>query len=114
METPQPLPVTVEELKARYLRACGLKQTVNWERIVECFQRWAAAMNIEVSAIVRVEGVEQLKKTATAAQAAWNESAPNVSKVKTVMGSVFKAWAALRDRGGLKEIGALQGTERVE
>jgi hypothetical protein len=57
--------VTTEELKERYKRACGLKQTVNWGKIVECFQQWAAAMKIDASAIVRVEGVEQLKAAAT-------------------------------------------------
>lgn len=108
METPQPLPVTVEELKARYLRACELKQTVNWERIVECFQRWAAAMNIEVSAIVRVEGVEQLKKTTMAAQAAWDASIPNDAIVKTAMVSTVQAWAALQEHGELQEIDALK------
>lgn len=61
METPQTLPGTVEELKERYIRACGLKQMVDWERIVECFQQWAAAIKIEVSAVVRLEEAEQIK-----------------------------------------------------
>jgi hypothetical protein len=56
--------VTTEELKERYKRACGLKQTVNWGKIVECFQQWAAAMKIEASAIVRIENAEQLKAAA--------------------------------------------------
>jgi hypothetical protein len=60
-------PVTADELKERYLRACELKQTVNWEKIVDCFQRWASAFKLEVSTIVRLEGIEQVKKASRAA-----------------------------------------------
>ena len=64
MEVPRISQVTVEELKERYKHACTLKQAVNWEKIVKCFQLWAAGMNIEASAIVRVEGAEQLSAAA--------------------------------------------------
>jgi hypothetical protein len=64
MTLPRFPPVTADELKERYLRACELKQTVNWEKIVDCFRRWAAAFKIEVSTIGRLEDVERLKETA--------------------------------------------------
>jgi hypothetical protein len=63
LDLPPVSSVTAEELKERYIRACGLKQTVNWGKIVECFQHWAEAVKIETPAIVRVERAEQLKAT---------------------------------------------------
>ena len=64
METPLTMPLTAVNLRRRFLRACELKQTVDWGKIVDCFQRWAMGSKIEVSAIVRIEGIEQLKETA--------------------------------------------------
>lgn len=74
---------TGEELKERYLRACELKQTVNWNKIEGYFRRWAAAFEIEVSAIVRVETLEQLKTASLAAWDMWdaNRNCSNVTKV---------------------------------
>jgi hypothetical protein len=56
--------ITAPELKDRYLRASRLKQAVDWVRIESCLRRWAAALDIQVSAIVRIETVEELRMNA--------------------------------------------------
>lgn len=58
--------VTADELKQRYFRACELNRRVDWERICACIRRWAAAFDIPVPRIIRVENSEQLKKNAGA------------------------------------------------
>ncbi len=75
-----------DKLKERFSRACELKQPVNWAKIVDCFQRWAAGLDIKVSAIVRIEGVEQLKEIAIEAcetRTGWNELALSCPLFKT-------------------------------
>jgi hypothetical protein len=62
--------VTTDELKERFIRACDLKQTVNWDKIAGYFRRWAAGCKIETSSIVRIETAAQLKKAELAAWAA--------------------------------------------
>lgn len=113
METPPTLLVTVDELKERHRRACELKQAVNWEKIVACFQKFAVALGIEVSAIVRVEGVEHLRKASNDANAAWDASAPNDHKINEYMGKAGYAWIALRSRGSLKVIDAFQESHEL-
>lgn len=68
-EIPPVRTVTADELKDRYFRACELNRRVNWERICGCIRRWAAAFDIPVPRIIRVENSEQLKKTASVARA---------------------------------------------
>jgi hypothetical protein len=80
METSKPLPVTADDLKRRFLRACELTQVVNWEKIVECLQQWMAVMKIEAAPIVRIESVEQYLKAlriGSAAKQACRPRAPN-------------------------------------
>ncbi|MGZ4961769.1 MAG: DUF6745 domain-containing protein [Limisphaerales bacterium] len=63
-EMPLVRTVTADELKDRYFRACELNRRVDWERIVTCIRRWAAAFDIPVPRLIQVENSEQLKKTA--------------------------------------------------
>src|ERR1039457_548968 len=70
METPQTLSLRAEELKERFVRACEMKQAVNWEIIVACFQQWAAVMRIEGTPVVQIEGSEQNLKASEMAGAA--------------------------------------------
>ncbi len=76
--------MTTEELKERYKRACGLKQTVNWGKIVECFQQWAAAMRIDAPAIIRIENIEQLKAAATILEESDTSRIPHGSRASEV------------------------------
>jgi hypothetical protein len=70
METSLALIAAKNNLKERFMQACELKQTADWEKIVHCFQKWAAAMKLDAPGITRIEGTQQLQKalrTSTAA-----------------------------------------------
>lgn len=64
MEKPLTIPVTVPGLTVRWINACRLTQPVNWAKIVDCFQRFAAAWYIEQPEVVRIEGIDQLDRAA--------------------------------------------------
>lgn len=130
METPQPIRVTAEELKLRFLRACQLKQGVHWEKIVTRLRQWAAVMEMGVPGIVRVEGAEQylkaLRVASTAQQAsrerdanrpdaAWAiratlkmNAATQAKAVKTISGSapVLRAVRAAISKSAMGPAGA--------